>query len=99
MSAQMQSIYRYIIHNLVNEPAAFRLQEVLKGKLNTIANQPKIGTTITTNIADVVKEFADVRKLTINNYIILYDYNEETSNALVTHVFHQTQDYGRLFQH
>ena len=94
----MQSIYRYIIHNLVNDSAALRLQEVLRSKLNTIANQPKIGTIITAHIDDVSAEFADVRKLTVNNYIILYDYDVTASAALVTHVFHQTQNYGQLFQ-
>jgi len=98
MSLQMQSIYSYIIHNLVNDSAAFRLQEVLRSKLNTIANQPKIGTIISANINDVAKEFSGVRRLGINNYIVIYDYNEEASTALVTHVFHHTQDYGRIFQ-
>jgi len=71
---------------------------VVENKFNTIQNSPKIGTTITARFDNIADNFANIRKLNAKNYIILYVYREENSTALVTHIFHQTQDYGRLFQ-
>ena len=98
MSLQLQSIYSYIANNLFNEPASFRLQNTIEQKLSTISTFPKIGSTVISYIDDVADEFSKVRKLNANKYIILYAYKEISNIAVITHIFHQSQNYGVVFQ-
>jgi len=49
-------------------------------------------------IDDIAEEFREVRKITANNYVIIYRYYDDDNLAFITHIFHQTQDYGKIFQ-
>jgi len=98
MTLQMNSIYHYISNNLYNEPATFRLEKIIEQKLSTISTFPNSGTPITSYINDISKEFSEVRKFNASNYILLYVYTEITDIATITHIFHQSQNYGIIFQ-
>jgi len=98
MTFQIDSIYTYISENLSNEPAAYKLQHMIKRKISSLATFPNSGTTITTLIDNVAPRFSSVRRLNANDYVILYAYFEKIDIVLVTHIFHQTQNYGRFFK-
>ena len=59
---------------------------------------PKGGTSILAFANNILEEFLDIRKLSAKRYIILYEYHENVDLAYITHIFHQTQDYGKIFQ-
>ena len=98
MTQQMTSIYDYITNHLFNEPATYRLQSIIEQKFSTISTFPNSGTPITSYIDDVSKEFSNIRKLNANNYSILYHHKEVIDIAFITHIFHQSQNYGVVFQ-
>ena len=95
---QITSIYSYIIHNLVNEEAAYRLESTINKKVEKISFFPENYSLVSALLNDVSAEFKEVRKATVGNYVLIYRYYETLEIALITHIFHQTQDYGRLFQ-
>jgi len=99
MSFQLKSIYHYIADNLFNELASFRMKALVDQKLSTISLFPNSGTSVSSYISDIADEFSDIRKINAKNYILLYSYDEnEIDIATITHIFHQTQDYGKIFQ-
>ena len=98
MTLQLASIYDYIVKNLVNEPASYNLKQTIEKKLSTISTFPNGGTLISLVTNDISEEFSNVQKRIAKNYIILYRYYEETNIAYVSHIFHQTQNYGEIFQ-
>ena len=71
---------------------------MIEQKLEAISTFPLVGTPIMSYINDVSLEFESVRKLNIKNYTILYAYTDLHDLATITHIFHQTQDYGKIFQ-
>jgi len=91
-------IYDYIANNLVNEPAAHRFQSTVKRKLSTVSTFPKCGTFLSSFDKNILAGLSTVRKITANNYVILYEYYEENDVVVIGHIFHQMQDYGKLFQ-
>jgi len=98
LSWQINSIYEYITLQLANEPAAYRLRGVIKDKFETISVMPESGAFLSTLIDDVATEFFDIQRMTANRYVIIYDYRKEIDLIFVSHIFHQTQDYGKIFQ-
>jgi len=76
----------------------FYLQDNIKEKLSMISTFPNSGTSITSYLNDVANEFSEIRKLNVGNYTLLYFYTEISDIASVAHIFHQTQDYGKIFQ-
>ena len=83
---------------LANEPAAYRLRGTIESKFETISTMPEVGAFLSTLIDDVAEEFFDVHRITANKYVIIYDYRKEIDVIFVSHIFHQTQDYGKIFQ-
>ena len=53
---------------------------------------------ISSLIDDIRDNFSEVRKATVKNYVIIYRYYENSNLAFVSHVFHQMQDYGKVFR-
>jgi len=98
MPKQLNAIYDYIANHLLNEPASWRIKNTIEQKLSNISTFPKSGILISTYISDVSNEFSSLRKINANNYTILYAYEEEIDIAFITHIFHQTQNYGKIFQ-
>jgi len=89
----MHSVYSYIANNLFNEPASYRMKNIIEEKLSTISTFPKIGSTIASYINDIADEFSKMRKLNAKNYVLLYAYKENIDIAVITHIFHQTHGY------
>jgi len=98
MTEQLKSIYNYITNHLLNEPASWRLRSIVEQKLSHISIFPKTGTLISTYINDILNEFSSLRKVNATNYTILYIYEEEVDLVYITHTFHQTQNYAKVFQ-
>ena len=94
----MQSIYNYITNTLFNNLAAYRLDQDINDKFDKLEDQPEIGSRLTTSLDDISTEFHDFRKITVNNYLMLYEHSKESEITIITHIFHQTQNYGSLFQ-
>ena len=94
----MQEIYRYIAERLFNESAAHRLEYTIERKLKRLELFPETGSRINSHLDDVSKEFEECRKLIVGNYLIIYNYFKEDKFTFVTHIFHQMQNYGQLFQ-
>jgi len=95
---QMKSIYSYITNNLLNEPASHSLRDVIKSKLSSISTFPNSGTFLSKVVDDISEIFSSVQKRTAKNYVLLYKYFEKVDVVLITHIFHQTQDYIKIFQ-
>ena len=95
---QIKSIYNYIANNLLNEPASYNMKHTIENKLSTISTFPNAGTFIILVSDDISEEFSNVQRRIAKNYIILYRYYEDTDIAFITHIFHQTQDYSKVFR-
>ena len=98
VSSQINSFYRYIVCHFANEPAAYKFKHIIKNKLAFISTMPKIGTSILVLSNSILDEFLGIRRLTAKRYMILYEYHEDVDLAYVSHIFHQTQDYGKIFE-
>ena len=95
---QILSIYSYIINNLVNEPAAYRLKSTIERKWSHISTFPNSGTPISSFANDISVQFTDIQRTMADRYLLLYIYDETTDTATISHIFHQTQDYAKIFQ-
>ena len=94
----MKSIYQYIADNLVNEPASYKLKMVIESKLSTISILPNGGTYLSQVADDISVIFSNFKRCIAKNYILIYKYFEDQNIAYITHIFHQTQDYSKIFQ-
>ena len=81
----------------MNDTAAHRIQGVVTKRLGNISVFPNSGTPITVLNKNIPVEVAGIRRVIAANYIILYEHFESEKLAMVTHIFHQTQNYGRIF--
>ena len=94
----VQSIYNYISNNLFNDTAAHRLEATIEQKLKRLEDFPETGTNISASLDDIAKEFSEFRKIIVGNYLVIYNYFKDEQFIFVTHIFHQMQNYGILFQ-
>ena len=67
-------------------------------KVEVISDYPETGTKLASLVNDISPKFAETRRLTVNNYVIIYHFYKENYFALVTHIFHQMQNYGKIFK-
>jgi len=49
-------------------------------------------------MSDISTTFTKFQKRLAKNYVIIYKYFEENDDIIISHIFHQTQDYGKIFQ-
>ena len=82
----------------MNEPASYHLKYTIDSKFSNISIFPNSGTFIALILDDISEEFSNIQRRLVKNYIILYKYYTEDDNVVITHVFHQMQDYGKIFQ-
>jgi len=94
----MALIYAYITNILVNEMATYRLKETIKTKLSSISAFPNGGTVISLLTDHFDEKFANIQRILVSNYLILYEYHEFEDFINILYIFHQTQDYAKLFQ-
>ena len=95
---QIDLIYGYITNHLVNEPAAYKLKQTIGLKFSTISTFPNSGTLLSFVTHDISEACSNLQRIMANQYMIIYEYYEEVDVALITHIFHQTQDYGKIFR-
>ena len=95
---QIDEIYSYIANELINEPAAYNFRDVLKRKVSNISILPNGGTSISAFCDNFAPRFSNLQRTLVNNYLIIYEYYDIDNSAVITHIFHQTQDYGKVFQ-
>jgi len=86
------------MNHLINSEAAFHLEQVIKSKLSSISVMPKSYAFLSSTINEMLEAFSEFRKVSVKNYILVYRYYEEDDIVVITHIFHQTQDYGKIFQ-
>ena len=98
VSQQMTSIYTYIANNLANEPASYATRAIIENKISNISIFPNSGTFITSVIDGISEIFSSVQRRIAKRYVITYKYFEEIDTVLITHIFLQMQDYGKIFQ-
>ena len=70
----------------------------MKNKLSFISTLPDGGTFISLITDDISSEFSNLRRITAGNYVIIYEYRKEIDIITVGHIFHQAQDYGKIFR-
>ena len=88
----------YILNNLLNDVASYNFRQMIDNKFDSISSLPDSGTFLINILDDISPVFAMVQRRVAKKYIIVYRYYEEDNIAFITHVFHESQDYGRLFQ-
>jgi len=88
----------YILNNLLNDVASYNFRQMMDSKFDSISAIPDGGTFLINVLDDISPVFSTVQRRIAKKYIVIYKYYEDDNFALVTHVFHETQDYGKLFQ-
>ena len=91
-------MHDYILNNLLNQPASHHFRQLLDDKFDSISTIPDGGAFLGNILEDISPLFSKFQRRLAKKYVIIYKYFEEDSTALVTHVFHETQDYQKLFQ-
>jgi len=67
-------------------------------KFDTISMFPDGGSSLGKIMDDISPIFSNFQKRLAKNYIIIYKHYEADNIAVVFHIFHKSQNYGRLFQ-
>ena len=88
----------YILNNLLNDVASYNFRQMIDNKFDSISSIPDGGTFLINILDDISPVFSNVQRRIAKKYIIIYKHFEEDNIAFISHVFHETQDYGRLFQ-
>ena len=97
-TVQVEKMYDYILKNLLNDTAAYHFRHILETKAANISMVPDGGTNLIDILDDISPSFATFQRRIAKRYVVVYKYYKGDNIALVTHIFHQTQDYGKLFQ-
>lgn len=85
---ELEDIYKYISNNLKEVSIANRLMEKIEQSLLILEENPYAYTQVH------IKPHNDVyRKLTIENYIVLYDVKEKAKQAVVYRIVYKGMDY------
>lgn len=86
---EMDYIYNYIAYELFAETSANRLKQKIVNKTEILRYYPKIYSE--TTILSVMNIF--YRKITIDNYIILYLINERLKEVYIAHIVYNKSNY------
>ena len=85
---ELEAIYEYIAKKLYAEPAANRLMEKIEQSFLNLKQNPYIWTKV------CVKHHNDIyRRLIVDNYIALYDINEDNKQVIVYRVLYGGMNY------
>lgn len=83
---EIENIYAYILENLHEEIAANKLMDKIEDGVLRLAQNPYSCPKVK------VKPHNEIyRKLIINNYIVLYDIDEEYKKTVIYRVIHEKQ--------
>ena len=84
----LEKIYKYISQKLLEPTIADKLVKKIKQKILNLEKNPYICTEVQ------IKPHNDVyRKLVIDNYIALYEVNEEDKKVIVYDIIYNRMDY------
>ena len=90
---KIENIYAYILENLHEEIAANKLMDKIEDGVLRLAQNPYSCPKVK------VKPHNEIyRKLIINNYIVLYDIDEEYKKTVIYRVIHEKTDYLKLLE-
>ena len=87
---EYEAIVRYLAQILMNPRAAGNFVAEFEYQLDLLREQPLL------RPLSYIRELAarNYRSFTVNKYVCLYKFERDT--IYIAHVFHQSQDYGRL---
>ena len=90
---EIENIYAYILENLHEEIAANKLMDKIEDGVLRLEQNPYSCPKVK------VKPHNEIyRKLIINNYIVLYDIDEEYKKTVIYRVIHEKTDYLKLLE-
>lgn len=90
---EIENIYAYILEDLHEEIAANKLMDKIEDGVLRLAQNPYSCPKVK------VKPHNEIyRKLIINNYIVLYDIDEEYKKTVIYRVIHEKTDYLKLLE-
>ena len=82
----------------MNELASYNTKSIIEEKFSNISIFPKSGTFIFSVLDNISEEFSNVQRRIAKSYVILYRHYEDSDIAYISHIFHQMQDYTKIFQ-
>ncbi|MCL2109540.1 MAG: type II toxin-antitoxin system RelE/ParE family toxin [Oscillospiraceae bacterium] len=91
--ADIDGLFRYISVELSAPQAAQNLMAKIKSKIKTLQTQPFANPRC---VESPLYELG-YRKVTIKNYIVVYDVKEEEKTVEVLNVFYSRRDYAKYF--
>lgn len=84
----MGAIYKYISENLLEEIIANELVDKIERSILILKSNPYLGMEVH------IKQYNEVyRRLVINNYIVLYEVDEEFKQVIVYRVLYSRMNY------
>ena len=86
---EIRRIYEYISEDLYAEDGAKRLMRKVEEKVQSLKYAPKIYTSIE-KVDELKRQY---RRITIDNYIILYTIAEEINTVYVAHMYYGGRNY------
>lgn len=90
---ELEEIYDYIFNNLCNRIAANNLMNKIEQEIFSLEKNPY-------KCVEVhIKHNNEVyRKLPVDNYVVLYDIDEEYKKTIIYRVIHEKTDYLKLLE-
>jgi len=90
---ELEAIYEYISCDLCNELAAKRLMEKIENGFLNLEQSPYLGREVHIKLQNEV-----YRKLVIENYIALYDVDEQYKQVVIYRVINSRRDYLKVIE-
>ncbi len=82
---ELSHIYHYLSINLNNRLIVKRLHKKVLNSLFYLSYSP--------NIYQKIEHSNNVRKITIDKYVVMYTVDEKLRKVYILHIFHGNQDY------
>jgi len=95
---QIEQMANDILYNLFNDIASYNFRQLLDNKFDIISTIPGGGTFLINILDDISSTFSKFQRQIAKKYVIIYKYFKDDNIVLITHIFHETQDYGKIFQ-
>ncbi len=84
---ELQFIYEYIANQLQEPTIAKQNYKKIRDKILTLQYWPERHQNI------FKSKFKNLRKLLINNFIIIYEVKNDTNEVFILHIFYKNQNY------
>ena len=94
---KLGAIHRYIAIDLQNPNGAANTISMIREKIRTLKQLPKLGAPLTSRCAEVPEQFNEARVLLCGQYLAIYLYDGKIVQVLA--IYHTAEDYVRhLFE-